>query len=231
MIEKLQTTNFTNAYVTFKEPKICPICKHAIEPNIISNRFHGDIEKANPKFSIFSECPACNDSFISTYTLKFISRSSTGIYYFESQSCSYSAPNIPDIKSFDEKINNLSPLFVETYNQALSAESYNLSQIAGMGYRKALEFLIKDYCIFKNPDKKEEILKIFLGNCVDTYIDDSKIKSLAKVSVWLGNDETHYIRKFEDKDINDLKRFIDTTLYFILYNLNADEAQDIINSK
>ena len=35
----------------------------------------------------------------------------------------------------------------------------------------------------------------------------------------------------EDKDINDLKRFIDTVVYFILYNLNVDEADEIVNSQ
>lgn len=142
----------------------------------------------------------------------------------------YSAPNVPKPRKFDDKIVKLSPNFIETYNQSNSAEIYNLNQISGMGYRKALEFLIKDYCIYKKPDKKDDILKSLLGKCIDTYIDDTKVKNLAKVSAWLGNDETHYIKKFEDKDINDLKRFINTALYFILYNLNADEAEDIINS-
>ena len=72
---------------------------------------------------------------------------------------------------------------------------------------------------------------MLLAQCITNYIDDKKIQKLAKVSIWLGNDETHYIKKFEDKDINDLKRFIDTTVYFILYNLNVDEADDIINSQ
>ena len=36
-------------------------------------------------------------------------------------------------------------MFLTIYNQSLSAEDNNLDQIAGIGYRKALEFLIKDY--------------------------------------------------------------------------------------
>lgn len=72
---------------------------------------------------------------------------------------------------------------------------------------------------------------MLLGQCINDYIDDDKIKKSSKVSAWLGNDETHYIKKFEDKDINDLKRFIDTVVYFILYNLNVDEADEIINSQ
>lgn len=38
----------------------------------------------------------------------------------------------------------VSPQFVEIYNQAKAAESFQLDQITGLGLRKALEFLIKD---------------------------------------------------------------------------------------
>jgi hypothetical protein len=33
--------------------------------------------------------------------------------------------------------------------------------------------------------------------------------------VWLGNDETHYVRKWENKDINDLKRLIAMTVAWV----------------
>lgn len=38
---------------------------------------------------------------------------------------------------------------------------------------------------------------------------------MASRAVWLGNDETHYTRKWEDKDINDLKSIIELTLHWI----------------
>ena len=41
---------------------------------------------------------------------------------------------------------------------------------------------------------------------ISRYIDDSNIKNVAKRAVWLGNDETHYIRKWEDKDLSFLKK-------------------------
>ena len=40
----------------------------------------------------------------------------------------------------------------------------------------------------------------------------------------------NYIKKFEDKDINDLKRFIDATVAFITYELISDEAEQLVNS-
>lgn len=211
--------------VYYEDISSCPICNSKISPIYISGKSHFERQS----FSLYCECTSCGKPFIA-YFKNLVDDNSRGSLRHVAKNLEYLAPIFPDIRKFDKKIENLSPNFVEIYNQSLSAESYNLDQIAGMGYRKALEFLIKDYCILKNPASKDNILNMFLGNCINTYIDDSKIKSLAKLSVWLGNDETHYIKKFEDKDLNDLKRFINTTVYFILYNLNADEAEEIVNS-
>ena len=104
-------------------------------------------------------------------------------------------------------------------SQSEAAEAYQLGQIAGAGYRKALEFLIKDYAIKKNPEKEDEIKKSFLGNCINNFVPDENVKECARRAVWLGNDETHYIRKWEEKDINDLKILIRLTQAWILNSL------------
>jgi len=44
-------------------------------------------------------------------------------------------------------ISELSPSFVKIIAQAQSAEEHGLDEIAGPGFRKALEFLIKDFAI------------------------------------------------------------------------------------
>ena len=88
-------------------------------------------------------------------------------------------------------------------------------EICGVGFRKALEFLIKDYAKFKNPEESEQIERKFLGKRIGDYIDDTRIKTVAKRAVWLGNDETHYVRKWEDKDLSDLKKLIELTVHWI----------------
>ena len=115
-------------------------------------------------------------------------------------------------------------------NQSYASEIYELNQLSGMGYRKALEFLIKDYCISKHPDKEQEIKDTMLSPVIKAYISDVKIFNLATASTWLGNDETHYTRKHEDKDINDLKAFINTVVAYINYELIAEEAEQLVNS-
>ncbi len=47
------------------------------------------------------------------------------------------------------------------------------------------------------------------------YVDNENIKQRAKRAVWLGNDETHYVRTWIDKDIKDLKLLIKLTVGWI----------------
>ena len=64
-----------------------------------------------------------------------------------------------------------------------------------------------------------------LGKVIDNYLKDfPKILVLAKSVAWIGNDETHYIRRHDGKDIEDLKRFILATARLISADYDADEA-------
>lgn len=51
---------------------------------------------------------------------------------------------------------------------------------------------------------------------------------MAKGASWLGNDETHYVRKWKDKDISDLKKMIELTVYWISYELKTEEYEKIM---
>jgi len=117
--------------------------------------------------------------------------------------------------SIAAEIDEVSQAFRTIYTQAAQAESYQLDEIAGVGYRKALEFLVKDYCIWKKPDERERVEKEFLASCIRKRIEDHNIRACAELATWLGNDETHYMRRWMDKDINDLKRLIALTMNWI----------------
>ena len=119
-------------------------------------------------------------------------------------------------KDFSKIIVEISPSFCEIYNQAYAAQQMELSQICGVGYRKALEFLIKDYIMSSIVDeKKESIKQKNLSKCISEDIASSNIKAVAARATWIGNDETHYVRKWEDKDIYDLIGLIDLTVRWI----------------
>jgi len=182
----------------------CPVCRIKIQPLI--KTYDLNIEKKKCQVTYRCTNRDCQELFIGTYRL----HSGTGEYTIYKI-----APKTPLREDFPDSIKTISPLFDKIYNQAISAEAYELDQIVGIGLRKALEFLIKDYVSSENPEEKETIHKLFLGNCIEQYIEDSNIKACAKLASWLGNDETHYVRKWEDKDINDLKKLVKLTVNWI----------------
>lgn len=67
----------------------------------------------------------------------------------------------------------------------------------------------------KDAEKSDQIKSIFLGKCISDFVTDIKIKECAKRAVWLGNDQTQYIKKWEDKDLLDLKKLIRLTVNWI----------------
>lgn len=200
------------------DPDHCPLCHHGIMPSRIgaSNIIRGEIE--GDVLQIVFLCPRkqCQRVFIGTYYQNhgFHRHCVEGPHLLKS-TAPYRAviPNVPD------EIKKLSPNYLELLSQSESAEAYQLDQIAGAGYRKALEFIIKDYAISKNPEKEDEIKKSFLGNCINNFVSDENVKECARRAAWLGNDETHYIRKWEKKDKNDLKILIRLTQAWILNSL------------
>ena len=187
-----------------KLPSICPICHHAVSPDYVDYV----IVQSSPNhiYDVALQCPNCNEMFIARY--KYDTYRSISFYQF-------SYPNIPKEIDFSDDINTTSPLFVETYNQALYAESKKLHQLTGIGLRKSLEYLIKDFLISKNSDKEESIKKSTLAQCIENFIDDHNLKEVSKRATWLGNDETHYVKKWIDRDIDDLKVLIKLTVNWI----------------
>lgn len=187
-------------------PDECPFCHRAIVPEIYRGYIH-DIHLENRTAEVFFSCSSnkCLHAFVG-----YFEEQSDNLYTFLG-----TTKGTHREVDFDEIIESISPNFKVIYNEAFVAEQENLLQICGVGYRKALEFLIKDYTILMNADEDEEIKKMALGNCIKTFVDNDKIKKVAKRAVWLGNDETHYVRKWEGKDLQDLKKLIDLTVHWI----------------
>lgn len=184
-------------------PSSCPHCHHSIIPHPLFGHYIPNEQKVE----VFLYCPNenCNKAFIADYA-----NSRVGLYFDGNTSIGTLVG-----KEFSETIGNLSSGFISIFTESYIAEQQNLTEICGVGYRKALEFLIKDYSIKSHPDKKEVIEKKLLGQCIKEYVVDSRIQSVAKRAAWLGNDETHYVRKWEGKNLSDLKKLIELTVHWI----------------
>tara|TARA_R110000850_G_scaffold183823_1_gene309402 strand:+ start:158 stop:367 length:210 start_codon:yes stop_codon:yes gene_type:complete len=62
-----------------------------------------------------------------------------------------------------------------------------------------------------------------LGACINEYVNDANVKVCASRAAWIGNDETHYVRKWGEKDINDLKTLLRLTSAWILNELLTEK--------
>lgn len=192
-----------------RDPDKCPLCHHSIQPEQISSFLTGSIIEPGTYLERVYRCPRheCRRAFIGRFRA-----SGPGSHMFvfkESVPEKFVTPEIKD------EILKISPVFVKVFRQAAEAESRNLDEIAGVGYRKALEFLVKDYCVSQHPDKDAEIKSAQLAKVIKDYVSEEPIKQCASRASWLGNDETHYVRKWENKDINDLKILIRLTTNWI----------------
>ena len=106
----------------------------------------------------------------------------------------------------------------------------DLKEICGAGYRKSLEFLIRDF-IKQIPIDEEVTKNITLVQCINNYIKDEDIQDAAKLCTWLGNDETHYYRKWENKDLSDLKTLLNITINFIDNKLTLKQQKSTMQKQ
>lgn len=182
-------------------PDKCPICHQGITPKYINGFLDYDILYLG--FNCIKN--NCSRYFITQYYRDF-----RNDYHIDRDIISS-----PNADIHPEVISTISPNFVTIYGQAQIAQESGLSQICGMGFRKAFEFLVKDYLVTKNPTREDEIKSKFLGVCISEMIENTKIKDIASRAAWLGNDETHYVRIWAGLDVESLKQLIKLTTYWI----------------
>jgi hypothetical protein len=194
-----------NIYHVISRPDTCPRCHVTIRP-IFERAYY--IASEYDEVMAVLRCPnlSCGRLFFSI---------------FKDQKFSYSEPSYPQKPNLDETIIDISNRFYDIYFQALAAKSMNLIELVGVGLRKSLEILIKDYCISRNPSAAEKIKSSSLYDCIEQYCDRF-VKKCAHATRVLGNDEAHYERKYHDKDINDLEKLIAATIHWIGAELIAN---------
>lgn len=189
-------------------PDECPRCHKSVHPKQVSTARLGDRKLAQAIYRCTNQ--SCQELFIATYAATSGSINGRPEYALLAVD-----PTNPKPAEFPQTVEDISPIFVKIFNQAVEAEARKLDQIFGIGLRKALEFLVKDYAVAENPGKKDAIRNSQLAACINEYVSDPNVKECAKRAAWLGNDETHYIRKWEAKDVNDLKLLVRLTVNWI----------------
>lgn len=208
--------------ISFIRPTTCPYC-HSGVGNDPCHKGHFAGSSGNlDLFYTVTECNVCTRPFLSLYDKE---DSRYKIYRIKEEFPKQITSNI-----FPEHIRETYPDFVSFYHQSEHAEQLGLLDICGTGYRKALEFLIKTYLITTKEEDQTTIENESLGNCI-SKIDNPLLKKCAQKASRLGNDQTHYRKKYANHDINDLKWYISTVVQFINLEHSANEELQPSNNQ
>ncbi len=199
--------------INFRIYKVCPFCNASLPENIeiLSEGYTSNAKGPSIEHGIYFiliKCPFCENIIFKLFSIT-TDRQTNKLSKFASEKKQYKkSKNIvfPDI------IKSISPRFIEVYSQSVQSENKGLNELTGMGYRKSLEMLVKDYAIYKFPKDSEKIMKSSLQDAL-SKIDTHEIKILGQVATKIGNDETHYYRKHDWK-VSELKNYIESIIFF-----------------
>lgn len=154
-------------------PAICPHCGIGVDFKPI----HA-VENDTAIF-LMAECPNCRFMSLFTATLN-----------------SYNFTNLIPCKQpvrLSTNLQELSPMFCKVYEQTKYAKDYNLDELAGVGFGKAIEHLVDDYIIkVQNETPKGKFFEKI--KMLKNFNDATISLSLARV---IRNDETHPEKRSE----------------------------------
>ena len=134
---------------------------------------------------------------------------------------------MPDVR-IPIEMEELYPDFCQIYRQTAYAEMHGLDLIVGVGYRKALEYLVKHYLSELFPNERDSIMSEPLGKSIER-LSCSQIHDLAKASTWIGNDQTHIIQKHPNHSVPEMKRFILAFCHLIVLDKTASDASAFLS--
>lgn len=212
--------------IELKAPTVCPWCKTGFSGLAVSAACES---YPDAPVGVIHLCPACSRMFFATYYLTELHNG------FKVEDIYFPREVLPHEQfqstQFSERIQKVSPQFAVIYNQAAQAENEGLTEICGLGYRRAVEFLVKDFVISKKPEVTEHVLNMPLVQCIKEYIENENVKHVAARVVWLGNDHAHYVPKHTDKDLSDLKALVSLTVKWIDMELETEEFMISVQPK
>ncbi|HFU4025619.1 TPA: hypothetical protein ACGO0F_001327 [Streptococcus suis] len=185
--------------ITIEIPKYCPNC--GIGNNPTTHYLEKlDIQEGHV-FGLHHRCPSCNQKHMTLQN--YVNNSNEG-------KLEIAYPN-KVIMNIDPIFIECAPRFVEFYSEAVEAERIGLTNVAGTGYRSAIECLIKDYALHFELDSKDYLAnpKFSFNNAIDRYIKDDELLNGALHFIReVGNHYTHWSKE-TDIPLDVLKSYIE----------------------
>jgi hypothetical protein len=200
---------FQRRFVSIRIPNICPHCHIVNTPQPQWQIDTKDTDNTSTLITVWAcSNERCGKIFIASYKVDGQSTEFDRFLNGLPKGPEWPKP-ISDLKSGNPKMNEEpeQTRFIKAYLQSLVAENSGLDELAGMGFRKSIEYLVKDWAIQTKPEDKEKIENSWLGAVIKGYYTGD-LKDILERATWLGNDQAHYNRIFDEYDIDVLKELI-----------------------
>lgn len=201
-ITKSASSFYSSFSFKYQKPAICPHCGFGTDAIVKENNYYSFND--GRLLTSVCECTACHKSF-------FFACENPGTNTDDAPMvCMYPSTQIEPYKN--ENLAAISERFIDMYNQALQAEYNQNFELAAIGFRSSLEILVKDYAIQELGEPAETVAKQSLCNAIATYLQQADLVNTADVVRILGNDYTHYKRKYPEHDFVLLKKYMEIFL-------------------
>lgn len=206
--------------VNIKFPVECGSCHTNTEPEFLAGAFFKEDNQSLLMEAVFQ----CKNAQCNSLIIGYYRRKNTIVPFKLDRVVPFHLEEV----LFSPEIMQISPQFVKFYNQLLRAEHKGLDLILGIGFRTALEILIKDYLVHLEPSNKDRISKRSLY-CSLNKIDNRSVKGISRRATWLSEEEVFYSKDWSKKEVDDLKKMIDLISTFITMNIKLKNQLDKMN--
>lgn len=181
-----------------QKPMWCPLCG-AYQDGIIASRYIHSGPGNTQIGTVGYKCTHCDQHYLVIYNIDKAQKTASFAEMYPSVNVDYR----------NDILESVSPRFIFFYNQALRSEERGDIELAAIGYRSALEYLIKDFAINELKVDYKEVVNVKLCDAITKYLGEKDLTATADVVRILGNDYTHYKRKYPEYDFELLKRYME----------------------
>ena len=160
---------FGNYSRNYKKPSVCPYCGFGTDAPLSSKNAYSFNE--HQLLTATCTCTACGKTFFFACEYDSGKTDYDPIIY----------PSIAFTPYSNDILEKISPRFIDIYNQALQSEFHKNIELAAVGYRSALEILVKDYAINELGQNPEEVSSKKLCAAIGTYLNQEDLVKTADV--------------------------------------------------
>ncbi|BBA52033.1 hypothetical protein FV113G1_23830 [Fusobacterium varium] len=193
--KKIKLNNFVPE-LEYEVENCCPHCGIYNDPIKINDLQNFSTKDGLKVFVILFKTSCCQKVFSSFYIYDQLAFRTKHIFTYPSVK-----PHV-----FDKGLQEVSPNFIKIFNQSKAAEDLGNFELACIGYRTSIEFLLKDFLIRVRKEDENKISKMKLYDVISLF-EEKEISISADVVRAFGNDKTHYIAKY-DFEISQVKTYL-----------------------